>query len=247
LKEQLRVLIELQGYDARIKEQEATMRAIPEKLAPLRKDLQKLEAILSKEQEELDRTEDWRKKQEQQISDEEDGIRKAKLKVQASANARDYAAASRELENKRRAKSDREDEVLKVTEALEKNRALVTEHAADVGKLRDHVTEQEAELAARVEEIEAGLTDARQRREELAGSVEKKLLARYEYVLRRKHVALVPVEGRTCQGCHMNIPPQLANQLARLESVEPCPHCGRLMYHQTLLEQITGESAEAAE
>ena len=33
----------------------------------------------------------------------------------------------------------------------------------------------------------------------------------------------------------MKLPPQLNNILARLESIETCPRCGRMVYRQELI------------
>ena len=49
-----------------------------------------------------------------------------------------------------------------------------------------------------------------------------------------------------CQGCHMALPPQLNNILARMESIETCPRCGRLVYRKELLEPKPDEAAAAA-
>ena len=40
-----------------------------------------------------------------------------------------------------------------------------------------------------------------------------------------------------CQGCHMALPPQLANMLARMQTIQTCPRCTRLIYRKELLEQ----------
>jgi predicted nucleic acid-binding Zn-ribbon protein len=34
----------------------------------------------------------------------------------------------------------------------------------------------------------------------------------------------------------MALPPQLNNILARMQSIETCPRCGRLVYRQDMLE-----------
>ncbi|MDR2406140.1 MAG: C4-type zinc ribbon domain-containing protein [Deltaproteobacteria bacterium] len=42
--------------------------------------------------------------------------------------------------------------------------------------------------------------------------------------------ALAAVENSTCLACHMNIPPQLYNELHRNDKIMLCPHCHRIMY-----------------
>jgi predicted nucleic acid-binding Zn-ribbon protein len=43
----------------------------------------------------------------------------------------------------------------------------------------------------------------------------------------------------------MALPPQLNNILARMESIETCPRCGRLVYRKELLEQTDPAKADA--
>ncbi len=40
----------------------------------------------------------------------------------------------------------------------------------------------------------------------------------------------------SCSGCHMAIPPQLSNIVARGDSLENCPQCQRLLYREAMLD-----------
>ena len=65
--------------------------------------------------------------------------------------------------------------------------------------------------------------------------------------LARRGVAVVPIISGVCQGCHMSLPPQLNNMLARFESIETCPTCHRLIYRNELTEGQDGDGDEAGE
>jgi uncharacterized protein len=47
----------------------------------------------------------------------------------------------------------------------------------------------------------------------------------------------VQVTGGICQGCYMNIPPQLWNEIIRSEKVNLCPSCQRILHYKTPEEQ----------
>ena len=49
-----------------------------------------------------------------------------------------------------------------------------------------------------------------------------------ELISSRIKDAVAPVVKGVCQGCHMALPPQLANVLARMESIQTCPRCRRV-------------------
>jgi uncharacterized protein len=220
VKDQLLALLDIQKIDARVNEVRASMKALPERLAPAKRDLAKLEAMLAEEKKQLEDAEKFRREQEDFVKGEEDALKKAKFKVQAAKNTKDFAAASREVDNKRRSINEREEEVLKIIDALDKTRAQVTAHEADVERLRTQVTEEEQHAEGRPT---------------LTAKIEPKLLARYEHIIRGRGYGVAPVIAGVCQGCRMKIPPQLNNILARFTTIEQCPRCQRLLYRAELL------------
>jgi predicted nucleic acid-binding Zn-ribbon protein len=65
------------------------------------------------------------------------------------------------------------------------------------------------------------------------------VIKRYSTIRMRRGLAVVSVKNGTCQGCNMNIPPQLYNTLQRGNSLELCPNCNRIIYWARLLEEVT--------
>ena len=61
----------------------------------------------------------------------------------------------------------------------------------------------------------------------------------------RRGLAVVSVRNGTCQGCNMNIPPQLYNVLQRGVTVETCPSCHRIIYWEEIMKD-DGRPARAA-
>ena len=246
VKEQLLLLLELQKIDVRVNEVRTSMKALPEKLEPAKRDLAKLEGMLAEEKKQLEDAEKFRRDQEEMIKGEEDALKKAKFKVQAAKNTKDFAAASREVDNKRRSINEREEEVLKIIEALDKTRAQVTAHEADVERLRAQVAEEEQKIQSQLAELRTEAESHSTGRPALVARIEPKLKARYEHILRSRGYAVAAVIAGTCQGCRMKIPPQLNNILARFQTIEQCPRCQRLLFRQELLDERMAQSAEAA-
>jgi predicted nucleic acid-binding Zn-ribbon protein len=239
-------LLELQKIDAVVFELRSSIAALPEKLAPAKADLAKLESMLQVERDRLAETEGWRREQEQMISQDQEDIQKAKGKLQASKNSKDFAAASREVDNKRRSMSEREEEVLKVIEALEKSRTEIAAHEKDVEALRATIEAEEAKVGVQIEDLTNKATEASSGRAEIAAKVEKSLLKKYDYIVKFRGIAVAPVVDGTCQGCHMSVPPQLNNILARGDSIESCPRCQRLLFREDAFTDGGSGSDEAA-
>ena len=92
-------------------------------------------------------------------------------------------------------------------------------------------------------EIEAKIAELRVERDKLAADVKPDVLKRYSNIRMRRGLAVVSVRNGTCQGCNMNIPPQLYNVLQRGVSLETCPSCHRIIYWDDLMKPEADSSA----
>jgi predicted nucleic acid-binding Zn-ribbon protein len=45
-------------------------------------------------------------------------------------------------------------------------------------------------------------------------------------------LAVIEVKDEICQGCNMNIPPQLFVELKKNEEIYNCPHCRRIIFYK---------------
>jgi hypothetical protein len=239
LREQLLSLLQLQTFDVRVRELDTAAKQLPAKLDPLRRDLAKLQGMLDIERAKLGETETWRKSQQEMIDRDREQLKAAQSKLQQSKNSKEFGAASREVENKRKSITDREAELKKVTETVNQSNTQFSARDADVQKLRDQLAESEAAMADQVAELDRQLSEAKAARDAARNSVEKSWLKTYDSLSAKRGYAVAPVIKGTCQGCHMALPPQLNNILARMESIETCPRCGRLVYRKEFLEPPT--------
>jgi predicted nucleic acid-binding Zn-ribbon protein len=237
LKEQLKLLEELQQHDARLQEIEAALAAIPARLKALHGDLQRVEDLLASERAHLAETERYRRDQEHALEDEEQLTQKAKIKLQAVKTGREYMATQRELETTRKMAQDREEEVIKLLAAIEDFKKSIAAHEADVAVLREGVAKEEAAAQTELADLEQQVSTARAGRETIARQVKPDIMRRYSSIRIRRGLAVVPVKNGTCQGCNMNVPPQLYNVLQRGGTIETCPNCHRIVYWDKLMEE----------
>lgn len=245
MKEQLKLLIEVQRHDAHIQELDGMLKVWPQKLQALEANVKKVEAMLAGEEAKLAETETWRKQRENEKKDEEDQLQKAKQRSSMVKNVKEMMANERELELNRKQAKEREEDVAKLGEAVESAKARIAQHQTELDALRAHVAGEVAAAQGKIAELEAQLTAARQLRAEAAAAVQPDVLKRYGSIRIRRGFALVPVKNGTCTGCNMNVPPQLFNQLQRSDSVQLCGNCNRMIYWDKLLEETDGEAADS--
>jgi predicted nucleic acid-binding Zn-ribbon protein len=244
LKEQLRLLEDLQRHDARLQEYEQSLKALPEKLASLKADLAKVEALLVKERQDLADTEKFKADQVSNLRADEASMAKSKVKLAGVKTGKEHMAAQREIEANKKSSAEREAEIARIGEAIETQRKKVETHQADLDQLREAVAREEAATNARIDEIKAKIAHDKVARDEAAARIEGPLMKRYSSIRMRRGLAVVPVVAGTCKGCHMAIPPQLFIQLQRAKTIETCPTCNRLIYWDQLLKEAQLEQGE---
>lgn len=247
VREQLVLLLQLQQSDVKVRELQAQVTQLPARLDPLRRDLAKLQGMLDGERSKLTETNSWRKSQQDLIDRERDQLRQAQNKFQSSKNSKEFNASSREVENKRKAIGDRETELKKVNEAAAVSTTQLEARDKDVESLRGELASSEAAIADQLASLKAQLAEATATRDAARKQVDIQWVKIYDSLSAKSGNAVVAVIDGVCRGCHMKLPPQLANILARMESILTCPRCNRIVYRKELLEAIASPPAPAAD
>jgi predicted nucleic acid-binding Zn-ribbon protein len=246
LRDQLKQLEELQTHDAKIQELEQSLKAIPAKLAATELDLVRVESLLASEGSSLKETERYYAEQKGLVTDDEVQVAGAKHKLTQAKNSKEYMAAQREIEQRRESLASREVEIGKLVEAVEAKKKLLADRSTDVQGLRESIAKDGEAARARMGEIEAKIVDLRVERDKLAALVKPEVLKRYGAIRMRRGLAVVAVRNGTCQGCNMNIPPQLYIILQRGVTIETCPSCSRIIYWEDIMKDPAAPSAEGS-
>lgn len=231
LRAEIEPLIRLQDIDLQIRALLEEKAGCPERL----KALQEVFATKEKELEELrERVTDItrrRREIEEEVELETIRLGKSQQKLSAVKTNREYQALLKEIDEIKKANKAREDEVIATMEEADAINTNVTAKTEELDRTRKEV-EAEQEHLARVEsELDDKIGVFTRDRETVAKEVRKDLLTRYNFLReKRAGVALAVVVDSVCSGCHMNIPPQLYNELLRDERTHCCPMCQRLIY-----------------
>lgn len=89
------------------------------------------------------------------------------------------------------------------------------------------------EEAHEVEKLGFNLTnyeELKKARQELAQSISKPLLARYERLRAKLKRAIVPVKNDICLGCSLRQPTSRGARGREDEQIFTCENCGRMLY-----------------
>ena len=83
-------------------------------------------------------------------------------------------------------------------------------------------------------------------REKLLPEVDQTIFKIYERLLKNKRDrVVVPIEQRTCSGCHIVLTAQHENMVRKGDRLIFCEHCSRILYWQDVAPSIEGEDEAA--
>lgn len=231
LREKLKALEELQQIDLETNEVRAGLAGVPAKRAAVEARVLEARRSYDEQKARLDQNERDRRQIEALLALERDKVKKWEGRLGDIKTPREYAALSREIDiAKKTNEGQTEQGKLLLTAAGELRTALEAKGEA-LGNAEDAAQAAVAELDQQQAAAEAALAALAARRADAATRVDPGLLGRYEALkLKRAGVAVAPVVGSTCKGCHRNIPPQLFVVLQRADTIETCPNCHRIIY-----------------
>ncbi len=230
-KDHMNVLIKLQELDIQIDAIKAKLEDAPRKLKDLdQKRIDFTESLKLKESELRSLQKKYRALEDEnqiQLS------RKKNLqdKLMGVKTNREYKSVLKEIENLRIKCSDIEDEMIQCLEDTEQIQSTISE---ENDRYKNIIKQLEREKEAILKETESKQKELDLfsiERDNARNLLPAEFLNIYTGVRNRVgRVAVIRVVDSVCRGCHLNIPPQMYNELYRCDSLKFCPHCQRIIY-----------------
>jgi predicted nucleic acid-binding Zn-ribbon protein len=136
-----------------------------------------------------------------------------------------------EIDGVKMDKSLLEEDVLKI---FEEQDALKIELEQKQNLLKEEEKKFETEkqkILERIKEIEGYIKDLEAKRAIAEKEIDAKIVNQYNKILKGKDgLALVEVKNDSCQGCFMNVPPQVINEIKMHDRLIFCEMCARILY-----------------
>lgn len=146
------------------------------------------------------------------------------------ANARELDSITHEVDNLKKRRSDREDELLALMEIREELEAQERAAGERSEALRARVAEVGSVAADELDRLKAEIEERSEARAALAGTVDAEYLELYEDLRpQKKGVAAVALIDGVCQGCHEQLSSVYVDRLKRVEGPKRCEHCRRIL------------------
>ena len=231
--EGLEQLIALRDVDASLEGAEAGLAGLPTARAACAARREAADARMAEAKQQLADAETVQRGAETELQDKEALLGKLEGQQHQVKSNEAYAALLREMEEAREAISLSETQILEAMETIEEARGQLEQVQREVTAQLEQVADEERGLDAKEGQLGAQAEELRARRAAVYSEVPPQLAADYEKVAKRARPALVHVVKEICQGCRMNLPPQLQIDMLRGERVHSCPSCRRLLIPET--------------
>lgn len=236
----LKVILDIQEFDMKMIR---LMRLKKERLKELehidslRIELQKQQTDKRSEITELNR---MITSQEMKISDIKEKIKKLEAKQSSVKKVDEFNAITQEMTSAERERIATE----QITSDLIDKRNLEEEILT---KIQESLVQSEQSSEALENEIKQSIrminqegSELKTSRDELAKTADTEVLKIYQRLLNnKKDRVVVPIENRTCSGCHIALTAQHENLVRKGERLTFCEHCSRIHFWQEI-EEVEG-------
>lgn len=225
-------LLKLQSLDLRIEQCKIREQEIPRQKSKFKVQRDRLDAELAESEQRVKALQLEQRDCEGVIEQRHAQINKYNGQLLAVKKNEEYQALLHEIEAEKKQIAQREERVIAILLEIDEAKAKLAEDQARIDAERKNIDAEcakiDAELAEAVKERKA----LEAKRAPLVEACDDKMFRQYERIRHNKKqgAAIVPLLGGTvCGGCHMQITPQMINEVMAGQ-VQACRSCGRLLY-----------------
>jgi len=231
LREQLKLLWELQKIDLELRGIKEEKDRYPKEIKKL-DEKQKIEKErIQKEREKIESLEKTRRQKEGHLNTEQEKIKRAEGRMSEVKTNKEYQALLSEIDTVKEANSRIEEEILQGMDEIDELKKDLSKREKEMGSTLEKIEGEREKLQEKTAQGEKAWSERVERRELLSKQIESKLVKLYNTLKeKRQGVGVVSVKNETCQGCFLNVPPQMFIEVQKNNALVRCPHCNRILY-----------------
>jgi len=240
LKTQLEKLIKLQALESRIRLHDRQEMTYPAEIEEIERKISRLVEEFQGEIQKIETLEKERRQRERDLEAAGDQINKIQGRLHEVKTNKEYQAFLAEIDHLKEKMDQYELEIIEKLDEVDRLQEALKEKEKVYLEEKEKLEKRKAELEEKLKHLPDELTALKEQRDSLEKEISQPLLKQYKMLLeKRGGVAVAYAIKEICQGCHMNIPPQLFNQIQKAEEVYTCPNCNRILVPQELSDEET--------
>ena len=230
MRDQISVLDTLQRIDLELSQLEENLREYPKIISEFEKEIDTSKGKLKLSTDSKDDVLKNKVRIEQEISRNEELIKKSEQKLFEIKTHKEYEALQKEISESKRKNSELEEKLLESMEKLENIEARISRDQEDLANKENEYNDKIAGFKEKIEELTSLYQPKKEEKEKIASSLSPDILPVYERVKKRNGFVLAVARNEVCMGCYMHIPAQLFNEVLTLSRLIQCPSCQKFLY-----------------
>jgi len=231
LSAELETLFELQEQDLRLLEKQREVDKYEKALAERQAAIAACDARIAELAAKRKQLVNQRAFAERRVSDSQEQLKERRQRASRVRTESELRANEREIGAMQREIEEQEEILLQIMQQVDDVEAEIDKVRVTQTEFREADHRQVEEEASRIDVLKGEVAAQRDERNQIASALDSTLRKRYDLVLeRRGGRAVVTVLNGSCQGCHMQVPPQIVIEVMRTRAVRVCPQCQRIIY-----------------
>ena len=231
MEQELKTIFEAQQIDTQVIENEKKLLFAPRMIAQMDMEIEEMHNKGEREKAVVQELEKERRKKEKELEVEKEKIAKFESKLYDVKTNKEYQALLKEIEMAKEANDKTEEDILLLMDKAEEIKKDYETLAALLKKREAEVEKEKGKLNRELESIDKTIRELKAQRDNLLSVVSDSLKETYTtLIVKRGGLAVVNLKNGVCQGCFMNIPPQLFIEATKNRQLILCPSCNRIFY-----------------
>jgi predicted nucleic acid-binding Zn-ribbon protein len=227
----IKELLEVQEIDLKIILLSQEKEILPQELERFKEDVKTREAGKKAMEEENQNLIKARRQKELDLESKNETRKKFQGQLYQLKSNKEYTALLQEIDGVKKELDTIEEEILMLMEKIEDSQLRIAEDNKLLEESRKKADEASKENEKKLSRIDAELKQRQKEREEKSSHIPQELLNRYERVRRgRNGIGIVAIKNDACQGCFMELPPQVISETKLGQRLITCENCNRLLY-----------------
>ncbi|MGA2464714.1 MAG: C4-type zinc ribbon domain-containing protein [Thermodesulfobacteriota bacterium] len=231
MRKQLELLWELQKIDLTLKRINEERDRFPKEMKKLdeRQNIEKEK--IQNEKEKIESLEKERRQKERHLNTEQEKIKRTEGRMFEVKTNKEYQALLNEIEAIKEATNREEEEILQILEEIDELKKDLLKREKEVTATLEKIERERKKIQEKMDQGDGLWKEQKERREVLSKQLESGLFKLYNTLKeKRQGIGVVSAKQETCQGCFVNVPPQMFIEVQKNNALIRCPNCNRILY-----------------
>lgn len=229
--DKLKELLNVQEIDLKIMSLSQEKEILPLELEKFNEAVKGAEARIKAFEEEHNSLVKGRRQRERDLEGKNETRKKFQEQLYQLKSNKEYTALLHEIENVKNEIDKLEEEILLHMEKIEDKEKKLAEENKVIQIRRKELEEASKRNEGKIAQIDEKLKDLQKDRDEKLSRVPGEIFNQYERIrMARNGIGIVAIRNNACQGCYMELPPQVISETKLGQRLITCESCNRILY-----------------